>query len=198
VSCKLKRFMRLLVFSLLILFKLPQAHADTYHIYEFTDYGGAGPVLNLDDHGRVLFRAPCADGSSGCYSIFDPGYESVTTYNYIPPYSYAGGAVFDLSGITPISLTDGNYELDFEGSNRLLYGGPKDDLQLISSGVVADFIAINDYGDIAWTNGSREMNFLAYDITAHWTPEPNTLALLLTGLIPIAAITRRKLTRHNP
>ena len=197
MSCKLKRFMFLLVFFLLALFKLQQSHADTYEIFEFTDYSGAGPVLKLDDHGRVLFRAWCADGSLECYSIFDPWDNSVTTYNFVPLYNYTGGAVFDLSGITPLTLTNGGYEVDFEGSNRFLYGGPIGDLQLITQFAVADVLAIDNYGDIAWTNGAIEMNFLAYDVTAHWTPEPATIALLLTGLVPIAVVARRKLIPHS-
>jgi hypothetical protein len=197
VSCKLKRFMLLLVFFLLALFKLPQAHADTYEIFEFTDYSGAGPVLAVDDHGRVLFRAFCEDSPNQCYSIFDPGYDSVTTYDLILPYNYTGNAVFDPSGITPLTLTNAGYEVDFEGPNRLLYGGPIGDLQLIDTNVVADFLAIDNYGDIAWTNGAIEMNFLAYDVTAHITPEPATIALLFTGLVPIAVVARRKLIPHN-
>jgi hypothetical protein len=54
---------------------------------------------------------------------------------------------------------------------------------------------INSVGDIAWTDGQIEMNFLAYDLTSHEIPEPVTLALLLTGLIPIIIIARRKLIR---
>ena len=195
MSHKTQRPLLLFVALLLTLFTLPQAHADTYEIFQFTDYSGAGPVLELDDHGRVLFRAWCADFSLGCYSIFDPGDESVTTYNLILPYTYTGYAVSDLSGITPLTLANAGYEVDFEGSNRLLYGGPVGDLQLIATNVVADFLAIDDHGDIAWTNGAIEMNFLAYDVTSHETPEPATLALLFTGLIPIAAVVRRRFIR---
>jgi hypothetical protein len=113
----------------------------------------------------------------------------------IPPYDFTGQAVFDLTGITPLILTNNGYEVDFEGPNRLLYGGREGDLQLIDTDVVADFLAIDNYGDIAWTNGLFEENFVAYDITAHETPEPATIILLATGLAAFTT-TRRKRPQH--
>jgi hypothetical protein len=179
---------------LLTLFPHTQARADTYEIFQFTDYSGAGPILYIDDHGRVVFHAFCNDGGLSCFSVFQP-FGPIFTSSQLPPFNYTGAAVFDPGGLTSMTLFNDGYEADFDGTTRTIFGGPEGDLQPLREGVVADFIAINNYGDIAWTNGEIELNFLAYDVTAHITPEPATIALLLTGLIPITIIARRKLIR---
>jgi hypothetical protein len=195
MSCKHPRAVLLFLLAFLpTLFSQAPAHADTYELFQFTDYSGAGPILDIDDHGRVVFRAFCPDGGLSCFSVFQP-FGPTFTSTQLPPFNYTGGAVFDPEGITPMTLFNDGYEADFDGTTRTIFGGPEGDLQSLSVGVVADFIAINNYGDIAWTNGEIEMNFLAYDVTAHITPEPVTIALLITGLVPITIIARRKLIR---
>jgi len=61
---------------------------------------------------------------------------------------------------------------------------------LLVGAIVDGSLLINSFGDIAWTDGQIETNYLAYDVTSHETPEPATLFLLLTGLIPLAVIAR--------
>jgi hypothetical protein len=192
MSHKTQRPILLFVALILTLSALPQARADTYELFEFTDNSGAGPILNIDDHGRVVFHAFCSDGTFSCFSVFQP-FGPTLTSTQLPPFNYTGSAVSDSGGGTSMTLFNNGYEADFDGTTRTIFGGPVGDLRLVSNGVIADFIAINNYGDIAWTDGQIEMNFLAYDLTSHETPEPATVALLLTGLIPLVTIVRRKL-----
>lgn len=186
-----------LVFAFLLTLIAP-AHADTYSVAGFTDYGGAGPVLAIDTSGDVLFGDPGCYGfppnADYCYSLYERS-GVIENFSSIPPYDFTGYSVLDLTGVTPLILTNNGYEVDFEGQNRLLYGGPEGDLQLISTGVVADLLAINSYGDIAWTNGLFEENFVAYDITAHETPEPATITMLAIGIAAFT-IMRRKRPQH--
>lgn len=175
----------------LALFLHSQAHADTYQIFQFTDYNGAGPVLYIDNQADVVFRGPCADTTFNCFSLFQPFGSSIVTTNQLPPLNYTGSDISDPGASQPLNLNISGYQASYDPTARTLIGGPVGDPQLFNN-VVIDFMVMDEFGDIAWTNGDLEFNYLAYDITAHQTPEPADLALLLTGLIPLAAIVRRR------
>jgi hypothetical protein len=178
-----------------------QAHADTYELFQFTDYNGAGPVLGLDNAGDVLHRSPCADTTFNCYSVFQPfgpGYSTQT----LPPFTQSNGGPCSPGPQATLALCNGAYEAYWistaTGSPLAgVYGGPTTDIHRFPSQDVADspFFFLNSFGDIAWTDGTVEENYLAYDITAHETPEPAAIALLITGLIPLAEVGRRKFIR---
>jgi hypothetical protein len=189
-----------LVFLLAIFLSSP-AQADTYQLFQFTDYNGAGPVLGLDNAGDVLYRSPCADTTFTCYSVFQPfgpGYSTQT----LPPFTQSNGAPCSPNPLAALALCNGAYEAYWistatGGALAGVYGGPSSDIQKFPSVDVADFpfFFLNSSGDMAWTDGTLEFNYLAYDITAHETPEPAALTLLMTGLIPLAEVGRRKLIR---
>jgi hypothetical protein len=170
-----------------------QVCADTYQIFEFTDYDGAGPVLFLDNAGDVVYRAPiqfCEPTANACYSVFQPFGPGFTT-DTLPALDYTGTAVFDPEGQTSMTLVNNGFEVDFEGSSRTLLAGPVGGVQLVPvRNVVADVLGLNNFGDVAWTNGEIEENFLAYDLTSHETPEPATFILFTTGLASLAAFKR--------
>jgi hypothetical protein len=188
-----------LLLSLALLLALhSQAHADTYELFQFTDYNGAGPVLGIDNAGDVLYRSPCADTTFNCYSVFQPfgmGYQTTT----LPPFAYDDGVPCSTNSQAAFGLCSNGYEAYWistaTGSPLAgVYGGPNTDIQRFPSFDVADspFFFLNSFGDIAWTAGTVEENYLAYDLTAHETPEPATFALLTTGLVFLAAIARRR------
>jgi hypothetical protein len=56
-----------------------------------------------------------------------------------------------------------------------------------------DAIVMNALGDIAWTDGRDEYNWVAMDLTSRSVPEPNTLVLLATGVLGAAGALRRRL-----
>jgi hypothetical protein len=191
------------IFSLVILlaiFLSSRALADTYEIFQFTDYNGAGPVLGIDAAGDVLYRSPCSDTSFDCYSVFQPfgpGYSTTT----LPPFAYNNGTPCSPNPLAAFALCNNGYEaywISPPSSSPLagVYGGPSTDTQRFPSDDIADAPSffLDSFGDITWTDGTVEENYLAYDITAHETPEPATIALILTGLA-LAAIGHRKLIR---
>jgi hypothetical protein len=199
MSHKTQRPILLFVAFVLTLFALPQAKADTYELFQFTDHNGAGSVYGIDDAGEVLYGSPgsCGTQATACYSVFQPfgpGYNTET----LSMFNFDNGSACSPNPEAAFGVCNNGFEaywIDLSHPDRGVYGGPSTDVQKFPVDV-ADFLVINSFGDIAWTDGQIEMNFLAYDLTSHETPEPATLALLLTGLIPIAAIARRKLLRR--
>lgn len=191
----------LLFSSIIFLFLHSSALADTYELFQFTDYNGAGPVLGINAAGDVLYRSPCADTTFNCYSVFQPfgpGYSSTT----LPPFAFDDGTPCSPNSQAAFGMCNNGYEAYWISTATQsplagVYGGPATDIQRFPSNDVADwpFFFLDSYGDMTWTDGTDEENYLAYDITAHETPEPATCALLLTGLILLAAIARRNLIR---
>jgi len=192
----------LLLFSLVILLSPHSiARADTYELFQFTDYNGASPVLGIDAAGDVLYRSPCADTTFHCYSVFQPlgpGYSS----NTLPPFAFDNGTPCSPNSQAALGMCNDGYEAYWistaTGSPLAgVYGGTSADILRFPSNDVAEspFFFIDSFGDITWTDGIREENYLAYDITAHETPEPATYALVLTGLILLATIAHRKFLR---
>ncbi len=189
----------------LALFLHSQAHADTYQLFQFTDYNGAGPVQGIDNFGDVLYRSPCSDTTFNCHSVFQPfgpGYTTTDLTSFLP-----GGGGPPCPPNPPLAsfgLCNNGYQAYWispamGGQSAGVYGGPINNVQRFPSIDVANpaFFFLNSFGDIAWTDGEVELNLLAYDITAHQTPEPSTLALLTTGLVLLAAIARRRLTSSS-
>jgi hypothetical protein len=203
MSHKTQRPLLLFVALLLALFTLPQAHADTYILFSFVEDSGAAPVIGIDDAGDVLIRrnlVACGLNALSCYSVFQP-FGSLVTTEALPAFNYDNGTPCSPNPLAAFGFCNNGYEAYYVstvGPDRGISGGPYTDVQKFpdSDGLASPHtLLINSYGDITWTEGSTEENYLAYDVTSHETPEPATLALLLTGLIPIAEIARRKLTR---
>jgi hypothetical protein len=201
MSCKSKRavFLFSMVF-LMALFSHVRAHADTYELFQFTDHSGATPVLGIDNAGDVLYGGPgtfCGATATTCYSVFQPfgpGYTRAT----LPLFSYAGASSCSPNPQAFFGSCDNGFEAYFINTspNRGVYVGTSADIQEFP-GLIADLngLFIDSYGDVAWTDGAIEMNFLAFDLTSHETPEPGTVALLLTGLILFAVLAHRRLLR---
>ena len=206
MSWKPQRAVFLSLVFLLALSLRSQAHADTYELFQFTDYNGAGPVLGIDNSGEALYRSPCFDTTFSCYSVFQPfgpGYSSPT----LPPVAFnMGGASANspcpVNPLASFGLCNNGYEAYWispaiGGQLAGVYGGPIADVQRFQTTNPANstFFHLDSFGDLAWTDGQLEENFLAYNLTAHEAPEPATLVLLATGLILLAAIARRRLIR---
>jgi hypothetical protein len=176
-----------------------QAHADTYQLFQFNSYNGAGPVLGIDNAGDALYRSPCADTTFNCYSVFQPfgpGFSSTT----LPSFAFDNGAPCLSNPQASFGVCNSGFEAywispSIGGSLAGVYVGPPTDLhRFFSIPANSTFFYLNSFGDLAWTDGGVEINLLAYNVTAHQTPEPSTLALLTTGLVFLTAFTRRKLT----
>jgi hypothetical protein len=192
-----------LCFSFLLALSLhSQAHADTYQLFQFTAFNGAAPVRYLDNQGNVVSNASflvgtsteCPPTANTCYGVFQP-FGSFYLTDTLPPFDYTGTVGFIPSG-TSATLFNNGYEADYDAATRSLYGGPTGNLVLLGfPDIVA--LGINNYGDITWTDGFFDENYLAYDITAHETPEPATFALLATGLVLLAAFAHRRLTSSS-
>jgi hypothetical protein len=195
MSSKSKRPLVMIVAFLLTLLTLPQAHADTYELFQFTDHSGATGVLGIDDAGEVLYGGSggfCGPGAVVCYFVFQPFGPGLTSQTP-PPFNFDGGSPCSPIPQAAFGSCNNGFEAWFippSNPGAGVYGGPDTDPQKLVSAVVDGTLLINSFGDIAWTDGQIETNYLAYDVTAHETPEPTTLALLLTGLIPIALIAR--------
>jgi hypothetical protein len=72
-----------------------------------------------------------------------------------------------------------------------VYTGPGSSLTLVDPAGTTDAAFLNSSGDFAWTDGLREENFEAIDLT---TPEPNSLLLVGTGCLSMFCLLRRKLS----
>jgi hypothetical protein len=200
MSCKSKR--AVLMFSivfLMVLFSHVRAHGDTYELFQFTDHNGATPVLGIDDAGDVLYGGPtgfCSPIAIDCYTVFQPFGPGVTTET-LPLFNYDDGSLCSPNPQALFGVCNNGFEaywINLSSPNAGVYGGPYTDVQKFPVAVAdKNFLLINSFGDITWTDGQIEMNFLAYDLTSHETPEPVTIALLLTGIIPLAAIVSRRL-----
>lgn len=186
---------------LLTLLTAYRAPADTYKIFQIADYNGAAPIDYLDNKGDVVIEGSFLSGMisecpftiNTCYGVFQP-FGSFYHTPTLPPFDYTGTVVFVPSGTSPTLFNNG-YEVYYDAATRALYGGPIGNLVTLKiSTDLADRLAINDYGDIAWTDGFYEINYLAYDVTAHATPEPTSFLLLASGLatLGLATFIRRK------
>jgi hypothetical protein len=201
MSHKTQRPVLLFVAFVLTLFALSQAKADTYEPFQFTDHSGASPVRGIDDAGDVLSNllpGPCGTTATVCYSVFQPFGPGYITSS-LPFFGYDDGTSCSPNPEAGFGVCNNGYEaywINFTNPDGGVYGGPYTDVQKFPVDLAdRGFLLINSFGDIAWTDGQIEENYLAYDLTSHETPEPATIALLLTGLIPIAIIGRRKLIR---
>jgi hypothetical protein len=196
MSSKSKRPLVMLVAFLLTLFALPQAHADTYELFQFTDHSGATPVLGIDVAGDVLYGGStglCGNTAVVCYSVFQPFGPGIINTATLPLFNHDDGSSCSPNPQATFGSCNNSFEaysISPPNPNAAVYGGPDTDPQLLVGAIVDGSLLINSFGDIAWTDGQIETNYLAYDVTSHETPEPATLFLLLTGLIPLAVIAR--------
>ncbi|HEX4578354.1 MAG TPA: hypothetical protein VH117_13440 [Edaphobacter sp.] len=205
MSWKPRRAVLLLSFVFLLALSLrSQAHADTYKIFPFTAYNGAGPIEYLDDKGDVVIYASflipspsCPPTTNTCYGVFQPFGPFYLT-DTLPALNYTGIVVNYLCCASP-TLTNSGYEVSYDFATRTLTGGLIGDLSTLAFTDLADRLAINNYGDIAWEDGFFDENYLAYDLTAHATPEPGPFLLLATGLATLILITiQRRGHRSTP
>lgn len=165
------------------------AHADTYAIYHVGD-GNSEGVYGLTDSGVfVLYGAEhCAPFS--CYSIFSATgmLTGISATAPLLPYDNGVPCVPHLPR-TGLSICNGGFAA-FGLVPGGLYGGPVGFPTFLHSGSV-DQLAVNAVGDLLWTDGRDEANFLAIDLTT-LAPEPSTLALLGTGCLGVVGATRRR------
>ena len=206
MSWKPQHAVLLSVFFLLALSLRSQAHADTYEIFSFTAYNGAGPIEYLDNQGDVVinasveispFSTACPATTNTCYGVFQP-FGSFYLTDTLPVLNYTGIVVPYLCCASP-TLTNSGYEVSYDFATRTLTGGPIVDLSTLAITDLATRLAINNYGDIAWEDGFFDENYLAYDLTTHATPEPTPLLLLAAGLATLILIAiQRCVHRSTP
>jgi hypothetical protein len=197
---EVKRVAVVITFVLLTALMLgTQAHADTYVIRELgTDNGGYGWVDGIDDAGDVAITSPCA-GPTTCYTVHLATGGSYVTQG-LPPLNFDDGTPCTPIAGALLGECNNGYEVylllpsNSYGVPAGLFDGPdpySDEIAgTIGNGIIR--VLLNANGDIAFTNGALEENYVAYDLTPHATPEPSTFFLLGTGILGLAGMARRK------
>jgi hypothetical protein len=199
---------------LALLLTLPfhgSARADTYVIYALGgDEGSEGAIRGIDSSGDVYI--PLRFGGQLYLGVYDPlelsGFPAIlggSGPTYLIPYD----TPLDLNSGTPcdpvagafLGLCNNGHEayalLAFNsyGVAAGIYDGPdpyNDYVDApVGNGIV--FLFIDPEGDIAFTDGTFEENYEAYDLTSRQTPEPNTFVFMATGILGLAGAVRRRL-----
>jgi hypothetical protein len=179
------------------LFLVPaQLHADTYTI---VDLGTSQDrlIVGIDTSGEVvIFNQITFD-----YLTYASGV-LVNTTSTLPSLTYDDGtpcsqpAGFSAPSGGEIICNNGRIgfgsQFNTNGDPDGVYTGPISSLTLVDPFGTADFSAVlNSSGDFAWTDGFRDENFEAIDLT---TPEPGSLLLVGTGCVSLFWVLRRKLS----
>jgi hypothetical protein len=177
---------------------LPQpAYADTYSIVPLgSDQGYL--FSGMDDAGTVVIN------SSGfcftnCYDVYVNGVltalNTPTPPNIIDdqgtpctPSVPSGGTV--IHGVCNNGREAFTGWLTTSQVHPDVYTGPNDGLLAIDGG---GLIYMNSVGDIVFDNQFKDQWFEAFDLTPDPVPEPNPALLVATGLLGLAAATRRRL-----
>jgi len=177
-----------------VLFALSvSAHADTYQIFNL-GVANSNSVYGIDAAGDVVIRGSSFCGVFGyCYKTYTDGVLSSVSAT-APSLDYDNGTA--CKPVVEAGKGACNNGREAFGANfdsmHGLFTGPDPAADFLFGGSV-DAIVMNSFGDIAWTDGRDEYNWVAMDLTSHAVPEPNTLMLFATGVLGAAGALRRRL-----
>ncbi len=181
-----------------------QAFADTYQIFalEPTNHG---TLYGIDKAGTTVIHQydyACHPYLvTSCYDVFVDGLFSYAALNYDGGTSCATPAGFNALARTVCNngLVVFGARYNANGDPDGLYSGPYSDPQFSGFDPIpnADFLYLNSTGDFAFTDGSVEEIYVAFDLTTRQTPEPTSFVLLGTGILGLVGVARRTFFFHS-
>jgi PEP-CTERM motif len=172
-----------------------QLRADTYKIVDLGS-DNARNIIGIDTSGQVVI----ANGILMEYQTYSNGVVVNTTttlpsltYDDGTPCSAPSGFALALSSESVCNNGRTGFGSRFNPNSEPdgVYTGPISSLTLVDPSGTTDEAFLNASGDFAWSDGVREENFEAIDLT---TPEPASLLLVGTGCLSLLGVLRRKLS----
>lgn len=177
---------------------LRPARADTYTIYDLGDDDGFYMVGLTASGAAVIYSSYCMFTSVSCYTTYVNGVpvdQSMTAPNLV--YDDGGTCTSLPAGIynNDERCNSGRVAFadlgDVDGKQRGIYTGPDSNSEFLYTGSL-DGAFMNSSGDLLWDDGQADEFFEAIDTSSSPVPEQSTLLLLVTGLVALTTLIRRK------
>jgi hypothetical protein len=178
---------------------LKPALADTYTIYNLGSDQGYNMVGLTASGAAVIYNDSCVFTGTSCFTTYVNGV-LVNQSTTAPTLFYDdGGACTSLpTGFDINRAVCNNGRIGFgtfydstTGLGAAVYTGPDSSPAFLFPGTL-DGAFLNSSGDLLWNDGQTNDFFEAIDTSSSPVPEQSTLLLLVTGLVALTTLIRRK------
>jgi hypothetical protein len=178
---------------------LKPARADTYTIYNLGSDQGYNMVGLTASGAAVIYNDSCVFTGASCYTTYVNG-APVNQSMTAPTLVYDdGGACTSLPAGFDINravcnngrIGFGTFYDSTTGLGAAVYTGLDSSPQYLLPGTL-DGALLNSSGDLIWDDGQSDEFFEAIDTSSSPVPEQSTLVLLVTGLVALTTLIRRK------